>query len=107
MTQKEYLKEFENITKSMLEINTAKNSDYSGGGTNNEYKNFKIIEELTNGDISVEEGILVRLTDKISRIASLIKGQANKVNDEKITDTLQDLANYSIILLIYLKNKNK
>ena len=103
MTQKEYLKEFEDITTKMLEVTKAKNTDYCGG--NNAFKNFNIIEELTNGAVTTEEGILVRMTDKISRIATLIKGKDGAVKDEKITDTLQDLANYSIILLIYLKNK--
>lgn len=105
MTQKEYLKEFENITKNMLEVTKAKNTDYCGG--DNAFKNFNIIEGLTNGAISTEEGILVRITDKISRIATLIKKNKGAVKDEKITDTLQDLANYAIILLIYLKNKKQ
>ena len=65
-------------------------------------------QKITANDIidfrvlcSVEEGILVRMTDKINRIATLIY-QDNAVKDEKIQDTLLDLAVYSIILKTYL-----
>lgn len=46
------------------------------------------------------------MTDKISRIANLIHSEA-KVKDEKITDTLIDLAVYAIIMKIYLDTKDK
>jgi hypothetical protein len=48
------------------------------------------------------------MADKMSRISTLIDQDA-KVKDESIMDTLQDLANYSVILKIYLEyaNKNK
>ena len=41
--------------------------------------------------------------NKMSRIATLIDTEAS-VKDEAITDTLHDLANYSVILKIYLEN---
>ena len=47
-------------------------------------KNFQSISILTDNKISVEEGILVRMTDKINRIATLIY-QDNAVKDEKNT----------------------
>lgn len=46
---------------------------------------------------------LVRMEDKLNRARTLNKKQA-KVNDEKITDTLMDLANYAILALIELSN---
>ena len=89
---------FQETLQEMEKIHTAKNKDYAGN--DNPYKNFELIEYLTNGKVSVAEGILVRMTDKLSRIANLIKNPA-QVKDEKITDTLIDLANYSIILKCY------
>lgn len=43
----------------------------------------------------------IRLEDKLNRIKSLTK-QAAQVSDESITDTLMDLANYSIMTLVEL-----
>lgn len=45
---------------------------------------------------------LVRMEDKLNRARTLNQKDA-KVNDEKITDTLLDLANYAIISVIELE----
>lgn len=56
---------------------------------------------------SVEQGFLVRMSDKYARICNLIGNQKeNAVLDEKVEDTLIDLANYSMLLAVYLKSKN-
>ena len=47
-----------------------------------------------------------RLYDKMNRILTLMKVKA-EVNDESIKDTIQDLACYSVMLSVYLKNNNK
>jgi hypothetical protein len=45
------------------------------------------------------------MMDKLGRLASFIqKGQLN-VADEKVEDTLLDLANYCVILAAYLQHK--
>ena len=102
MNQQDYLKRFKEVTDLMLSITTAKNSDYSG--VEDAFKNFKLIELLTGGKIQAEHGLLVRLTDKLQRVSNLLEHDAF-VQDEKITDTLLDMANYAIILKIYLENK--
>ena len=102
MNQEQYLKEFKKITDEMYRITLRKNSDYASEA--DAFKNFRGIDFLTNGQITAGEGILVRMTDKIQRIANLMYKDA-VVKDEAITDTLIDLANYSIILSILLKNK--
>lgn len=86
----------------MYQITQAKNHDYSW--SEYAFNNFELIEELTSWKVKTAEWILVRMTDKISRVANLLSSEA-KVADEKITDTLLDLANYSIILKIYLDTK--
>ena len=48
----------------------------------------------------------IRLDDKIRRFKQLIK-QSAEVKDESIIDTLMDLANYSIMTIIELENKDK
>jgi len=79
----------------MLAIHEAKNHDYSGEG-GDPYKNFRESEKL---GIPAWKGILVRIGDKYSRIMNLANSEAH-VKDEKIEDTLLDLANYSILCLL-------
>lgn len=49
---------------------------------------------------------LVRMEDKLNR-ARTLNNKQSKVNDEKITDTLMDLANYAIISLIELDKREE
>lgn len=49
---------------------------------------------------------LVRMEDKLNRIRTLNKQEA-KVQDEKIEDTLIDLANYAILAIIEKKIEEK
>ena len=101
-TQQNYLAEFKAITSRMYEITEAKNSDYTGD-TSDPFKNFKAVEML--GVTSVEVGFFTRMTDKMMRLGGFIKNGALKVKDEKIEDTLMDLAVYSILLICYLRSK--
>ena len=89
--------------KRMLEIAEAKNHDY-GGKDSNPFANFMAVEHL--GAASAEAGITVRMTDKLSRIITLLNKDA-KVSDESITDTLLDLANYAIILKALIAYKKQ
>ena len=47
---------------------------------------------------------LTRISDKFNRLESLILKKEQHVVDESITDTLLDLANYSIMLLMELED---
>lgn len=46
---------------------------------------------------------LVRMSDKFSRIEALILGAQNNVTDERLEDTLVDLACYSLMTLYEIK----
>ena len=84
---------FKNITDTMFNVYKAKNSDY-GNSVHRTYEEFGLTS------------FLVRLSDKLNRAITLSKKDA-LVKDEKIQDTLLDLANYSILALIELeKDKN-
>jgi hypothetical protein len=48
---------------------------------------------------------LGRMSDKLSRAKALLSGAAQQVSDESIDDTLVDLANYTIMLLVELRLK--
>lgn len=94
MTREEYLAEFKNTTDRMLAITTKKNNDY--GGSTDPFKNFRDFEEL---------GFLVRMSDKFARLKTAIVEKRKFEVDESIEDTILDLANYSILLLCYMKAK--
>lgn len=94
-----YLNKFTELQQYKIGVTQRKGRDYAG--LNDPFKNFKLIEVLTEGKISAAAGILVRLTDKLQRVANLLARPA-AVADEKITDTLVDLANYSDILFLLL-----
>ena len=94
------IENFDLFTQEMRKTLVAKNKDYAGDDS---YKNFELVERL--GITSFEKGILVRMCDKMARLSTIIEKEA-AVKDEKLVDTLMDLANYSIILASYLKDKN-
>ena len=56
----------------------------------------------------MEEGMAmprIRLGDKFSRFKTLSKGAEQKVQDESIKDTLLDLANYAIMTVLEIEEK--
>lgn len=101
MTQDEYLTEFELLTSKMCTLTAKKNSDYAGG--EDAFRNFKLVEQM--GGATVEQGLLTRITDKISRFATFVSRGTLKVEDEKIEDTLIDCAVYCLITILYLREQ--
>lgn len=102
MNQADYLEAFKQECHEEMALTSAKNKDYAG--QENAFANFELIEILTAGRITTEDGILVRMTDKLKRVANLLERPA-AVKDEKITDTLRDLSVYAKILKIRLDGK--
>jgi hypothetical protein len=99
-TPSEYMERFRKNIEAMYEITARKNHDYSW--TEFAFRNFETVEDLWI--CSVEEWILVRMVDKMTRISNLID-KTWQVADEKVEDTLLDLANYALILKIYRETK--
>ena len=87
---------FYELLEEMARIHSIKNQDYGDG---NPLGNFMESEGL---GIPAFQGILVRMSDKWSRIKSLVKKERmlGKVKDESIEDTLIDLANYAILAIV-------
>ena len=81
----------------------AKNTDYAS--SENPYKNFSLCEALAG--VPTEVGMYVRLTDKVSRLGTLISGNSPAVKSETIFDTLEDLAGYTALMFAYLKSKEE
>lgn len=51
-------------------------------------------------------GVLVRLSDKISRAVSISKSSVTLVKDESIRDTLIDLHNYAAMAIMLIDEKS-
>ena len=91
--EKTLIQSTEELFRKALETMKRKSADYSG--TDNAMKNFRIAAQIAN--VRMSQGILTRLTDKVTRIGNLINNPA-KVKEESIFDTCQDLINYAAIL---------
>ena len=99
MTPRERLqKRLESYVEEMLEVARKKNADYANGG--DPFQNFRLSEYM--GFCDTARGILVRLSDKLQRVANLLEKSAD-VDDERITDTCLDGANYFLLLRAYLE----
>jgi len=85
----------------MKDLLIKKGHDYSG--LEDTLKNFKINEDI---GISAELSIFIRLGDKYMRLKNFFKQKELKV-DEKIEDTLVDLANYAALLYLAIVEKKQ
>lgn len=101
MNRNQFFQSMKSIFDSMLALVEAKNADYAS--SDNPFRNFTTIEAFNL--MPAEQAIFVRMSDKMSRIATGLK-QTLMVKDESLEDTLKDLANYAVILAVYLRYKN-
>jgi hypothetical protein len=51
-------------------------------------------------------GVIIRIGDKINRLASVSHNKIELVQNETIRDTLLDLHNYSAMAIMLMDNKN-
>lgn len=85
------IKMHKEIINSMHDLYERKNKDY-GDSVHDTYKKYGMIS------------FLVRMEDKLNRVRTLTTDDAIAlVSDEKIEDTLIDLANYAILAIIELR----
>ena len=52
-------------------------------------------------------GLLVRMTDKLTRLNNLIKKDDRSVADESLEDTALDIMNYSAMLVMELREERR
>lgn len=102
LDQERYIKHIESGYKRNIEIVRAKSSDYAN--SDDPFWNFRLCETL--GLCSVEIGIMVRILDKIGRIANLMNWTP-AVKDETISDTISDAQNYLGILDAWLTDQKE
>ncbi len=93
---------FKEILDELNTLHVQKNSDYNP--TEDPLANFKMCAAF---GIEPWKGILVRITDKIARLQSFARKGKYQVQDEKVEDTLKDLATYAILCLIVYQEGGK
>ena len=86
---------FAEVARELAALHAAKNADY-GDSFGETFRKLGPISAVT------------RIADKTNRLCSLIgKGEAARVADERLEDTLRDLACYAIMTLVELKGRGK
>ena len=104
MNREQYLRYHQIMCDEARRLSERKNHDYAGKGGEQPFANFQRCEAL--GICSTERGFLVRMTDKMSRLASFAEAGKFQVADEKVRDTCIDLINYTVLLLAYIDSKD-
>lgn len=102
MTRDELFALHEEICRRALVIMKHKSADYASGS--DPFANFKRGEIL--GFATAEEGLMLRVVDKISRISTFLRKGELKVNNESVEDSILDVINYMILLHGMLADKD-
>lgn len=102
MATADFIARLVELQSANIELIRMKNADYANDG--DPFGNFTLCEEM--GLAPTEVGMMVRMTDKFQRIANLLTRDP-AVTEETIYDALSDLANYALILRVYLEQKRK
>ena len=84
------VKQLKNIQEEACNLFEKKNTDYGDA-----FANYGPI------------GVLVRISDKISRAVSISNNNITLINDESLRDTAIDLHNYAAMLIMLIDENNK
>jgi len=102
MTTQELISNMKSRFDRCIGIVERKNHDYADGNHSNDcFRNFRLAPYV---GVPEARGILVRITDKISRISNLLDNDPS-VQDEKIEDSIDDAINYLVIMAELVKEK--
>lgn len=105
MNQQELIAFAEDFFGASIELMKKKNADYANVKAHSDaFGNLRAVETFA---IPAEIGFLTRMTDKLSRIATFVHAGQLQVKDESVTDTLRDLANYSMLMAAWIKHQSK
>lgn len=88
MEREDDVKRFNEVAIELVELYTKKNADYENSFSRT-YKEFGIVSAAT------------RISDKFNRFKNMCSGRGEPcVRDEKMRDTLLDLASYAIMTIV-------
>ena len=105
MDRDELLAHHKALCNKAFSLMQRKNADYAGKGGDEPFANFTRCEAM--GICQTEAGMLVRMTDKMSRLSSFVESGTLEVKDESVEDTCLDLINYSVLFYAYLQSKKE
>ena len=103
MDDKELFTYHAEMCERALHVCRIKNHDYATGGGGVVFANFARVEAM--GVMTTEQGFLVRMVDKLSRLSTFAQSGKFEVEDEGVQDTLLDLVNYTLLLSAYIHDK--
>lgn len=101
MKPEDGMKRFREITEEMYNLHKKKNHDYAA----KDYLANITASEAFGIDPMI--AIVVRLIDKTSRIASFCEQGVLCVKNEKVEDTLTDIAVYAVLARIIYESRRK
>lgn len=101
MNIQELLELHEEICDTGRDLMAKKNADYAS--EDDLFKNFKVCELM--GYCDMQTGMMVRITDKLSRIGNALSGGEYEVKDESLRDTVIDAINYLVLLYASMGKK--
>lgn len=87
---------FQDILDKMVETYKKKNADYTSGNKSAFEKSYERFGLMSS---------VIRLNDKVERLAAFVEKERYEVEDEKIVDTLLDVAVYAVLTLVEEKAK--
>jgi len=103
MTRDELFQLHAELCNRSLILMKQKSADYATGS--DPFANFKRGEIL--GFATAEEGLMLRVVDKISRISTFLQRGELKVENESVADSVMDVINYMVLLNGMLEDKSK
>ena len=105
MNREELLKHHDALCKSAKELMKSKNHDYAGKSGEQPFANFERCEGM--GVCSTEQGFLVRVIDKVSRLSTFVEAGKLKVENESYNDAIVDIINYMVLFSGYISSKDE
>jgi hypothetical protein len=104
MTRDEYIEHHRRLCDDARSLSIAKNHDYTGNA-DNPFANFERVEAL--GICGTATGFLVRITDKVSRLATFARHGRLEVASESVRDTVVDAINYLALLSAWIESRKE
>lgn len=92
---------FYKLLSELAELHEKKTNNYSGGIPLQDLRKSKKL------GIEPWIGILLRITHKFGRLEQIVKGRKIMCRDEKIRDTLMDIASSSLIAIILYEEEKR
>ena len=105
MTRDQLFAHHNHLCAKAFDIMKTKNNDYAGSKGDTPFANFQRCEAM--GVCSVEQGFLVRIVDKVSRLSTFAADGKLAVKNETYEDAILHILNYCVLMSAYVKYKTE